>query len=78
MGETTTWPFKTKVCIARGWEVRISVRIEDPREGAYCSTMEGAEKMIMDWRDKAMGAVQKLVSVNTDEGSSGENQGLAE
>ena len=73
-----TWPFKMKVCIARGWEVHISVRIEDPREGAYCSTTEGAEKMIRDWRDKATGAARKLVSVNTDEGSSGENQGLAE
>ena len=73
-----TRPFKTKVCIARGWEVRISVRIEDPREGAYCSTTEGAEKMIRDWRDEATGAARKLVSVNTEEGGSGENKGLAE
>ena len=67
-----------KVCIARGWKVCISVRIEDPREGAYCSTMEGAEKIIRDWQDEVTGVVRKLVSVNTEEGGSGENKGLAE
>ena len=73
-----TQPFKMKVCIARGWEVCISVQIEDPREEAYCSTMEGAEKMIRDWWDEVTGVARKLVSVNTNKGGHGENKGLAE
>jgi hypothetical protein len=76
LGETMTRPFKMKVCIAR--EVRINVRIEDSRGGTYCSTTEGAKKMIRDRRDEAEGAARTLVSVNTDEGSSGEDKGLAE
>ena len=40
--------------------------------------MEGGEKMIRDWQDEVTGAVRKLVSVNTEEGGSGENKGLAE